>query len=145
MNQIRDALELLTAQHEDIDELCERVTRSRDAATFAALADRLTIHLALEQELFYPVIAGAVPADVMTELLAEHVAIKRILAKLVWLGVEDEDFSMLFSQLGELLIGHAAWQEDQLFRTAAESLSAARLAAIGAQLQAFATNVAAAA
>lgn len=145
MNHIRDALELLTAQHEELDELCDRVTRSRDAATFGELADKLTTHLAVEQELFYPVIAGHVSADIMTELMAEHVAIKRVLAKLVWLGVEDEDFSMLFSQLGELLLGHVSWQEEQLFTTAAEALSTDRLADLGDQVQAFETSVAAAA
>ncbi|HSD89418.1 MAG TPA: hemerythrin domain-containing protein [Kofleriaceae bacterium] len=145
MNQIRDALELLTEQHADLDELCDQVGASRDATAFAALADKLTHHLALEQELFYPAIAAQLSADVMTELMTEHVTIKRILAKLVWLGVEDEDFSMLFSQLVELLRGHAAWQEDQLFTTAAETLSADRLADLGGRLQAFDSMVAVAA
>jgi hypothetical protein len=137
MNQIRDALELLTAQHEELDELCERVSRSHDDVMFAELADKLINHLALEQELFYPAIAEQLSAEVMSELMTEHVAIKRILAKLVWLGVEDEEFSLLFVQLRDLLLGHAAWQEDQLFATAAETLSAERLADLGDRLQAF--------
>ena len=139
MNQIRDALELLTAQHEELDELCERIARCRDAAAFDELADKLPTHLALEQELFYPVVKQHMPAEVLAELLAEHVAIKRLLSQLVWCGVEDEDFDVLFAQLGELLLGHAAYQEDHLFTTVAEAMPADRLAALGDQLQHFDT------
>ena len=144
MNQIRDALELLTAQHEELDELCERISRTRDAAAFDELADKLPTHLALEQELFYPVVKQHMPGDVHAELLAEHLAIKRLLAQLVWCGVEDEDFDTLFAQLGELLLGHAAYQEDHLFTTVAEAMPADRLAALCDQLQHF-DNIAVAA
>lgn len=143
MNQICDALELLTAQHEEIDELCERIARYRDAAAFDELADKLPTHLALEQELFYPNIEMA--QEVRAELIAEHVAIKRILGQLVWMGVEDEDFGDLFGQLGELLLGHTAYQEDHLFTAVAESMPADRLAALCSDLQQFETFTAVAA
>lgn len=130
MTQIRDALELLTAQHEELDQLFAAVSRTRDAATFDELSEKLTIHIALEQEHLYPVIARQVSADVMAELRAEHVAIKRLLSELVWIDVEDEEFPELFAALGELMVGHAAWQEDQLFTDAAESLSRAQLEAL---------------
>lgn len=144
MNQIRDALELLTAQHEELDELCERIVRSRDAKSFDELADKLATHLALEQELFYPVAKQHMPGEVLEELLAEHVAIKRLLSQLVWCGVEDEDFDLMFAQLGELLLGHAAYQEDHLFTTVAELMPAERLAALCDQLHHFDTFAAAA-
>jgi hypothetical protein len=137
MNQICDALELLTAQHEEIDELCERIARYRDAAAFDELADKLPTHLAVEQELFYPNIDMA--QEVRAELIAEHVAIKRLLGQLVWMGVEDEDFGELFSQLGELLLGHTAYQEDHLFTAFAETMPADRLAALCSVLQQFDT------
>ncbi|HUS29502.1 MAG TPA: hemerythrin domain-containing protein [Kofleriaceae bacterium] len=145
MKPIRDALELLTAQHEELDELCDRVARSKDAAAFALLADKLPHHLAVEQELLYPAIGAHVSRDVMNEVLAEHVAIKHLLAKLVWAGVEDPEFSGHFECLRELLVGHSAWQEDQLFTTAAESLPADRLAILCDELQAFDNVIAVAA
>lgn len=137
MTQICDALELLTAQHEEIDELCERIARYRDAAAFDELADKLPTHLALEQELFYPTIPIA--QEVRAELIAEHVAIKRLLGQLVWMGIEDEDFGDLFAQLGELLLGHTAYQEDHLFTAVAETMPADRLAALCDELQQFDT------
>ncbi len=133
MTQMRDALELLTAQHEELDSLFAVVSRTRDAALFDELSEKLTMHLALEQEVLYPVVARRVSADVMAELRAEHVAIKRLLSELVWIDVDDEEFPQLFAALGDLMVGHAAWQEDELFTDAAESLSRDQLEALGEQ------------
>lgn len=139
MTQIRDVLELLTAQHEELDQLFADVSRTRDAGTFDELSDKLTTHLALEQELLtrsslHPVVARLVPPDVMTEIRAEQVAMKRLLSELVWIDVDDVEFPELFAALGELMIGHAAWQEDQLFTSLAESLSRAQLESLRDQL-----------
>jgi hypothetical protein len=143
MKPIRDALELLTAQHEELDELCARVARSKDAATFDILAERITHHLAIEQELLYPVVGAQVSREVLDEVCAEHTAIKQLLANLVWRGVEDELFDHEFAMLSDLLVGHSAWQEDQLFTTAAETISTDRLAKLCEQLVAFESQVAA--
>jgi hypothetical protein len=137
MKPIRDALELLTAQHEELDELCDRVARTRDAATFELFADKLAHHLAIEQSLLYPVMGAQVSCDVMNEVLAEHVAIKHLLSKLVWRGVEDAEFGEMFDRVRDLLVGHSAWQEDQLFTTAAERLPADQLATLCDELLAF--------
>jgi hypothetical protein len=134
MRHISDALELLTAQHEEIDELLAKVRETGDAETFDQLSDRVIAHLALEQELFYPVIAATITREVMGEVLLEHVSIKRVLAELVWLGVEDASFPSLLADLAGLLDGHAGWQEEQLFQTVAEQVPAETLAALGGQL-----------
>ncbi|HTL37888.1 MAG TPA: hemerythrin domain-containing protein [Kofleriaceae bacterium] len=143
MKPIRDALELLTAQHEELDELCDRIARTRDAAAFDLLAEKLPHHLAVEQELFYPVIGAQLSRGVMDELLTEHIAIKHVLSKLVWLGVEDSEFDELFERLRMLLVGHSSWQEDQLFTRAAESLPPDRLAALCDEVMAFDNAIAA--
>jgi hypothetical protein len=133
MRNISDALELLTAQHEEIEDLLSTVQVTGDADAFDQLSGRLIAHLALEQELFYPVIRSTIPPDVLCEVLLEHVAIKRVLAELVWLGVEDSAFGELLADLTSLLGGHISWQEDQLFQTVAESLPAETLASLGSQ------------
>lgn len=133
MRNISDALELLTAQHEEIEDLVLAVKETGDAMVFDRLSGRIITHLALEQELFYPVIASAITREVLGEVLLEHVAIKRVLAELVWLGVEDPSFGALLEDLAGLLGGHAGWQEDQLFQTVAECIPAEKLAALGSQ------------
>jgi hypothetical protein len=135
MRDISDALELLTAQHKNIEELVSTVQRSLDAHVFDELADRLVAHLATEQELFYPVAAAAVSNDVLDEMLQEHVVMKRVLGELVWLGVDDPAFIGKLAELAELMTGHAGWQEEQLFQTVAEIMPADELVALGRQMQ----------
>ena len=137
MTPIRDALELLTAQHEQIEDLYEQVRQIGDEAAFVELADKLTTHLALEQELLYPALCTHLSAAVMRELLVEHVAIKQVLGELVWLGTRDPEFRGKLERLGDLLIGHSAWQEDELFTTAAEAMTSEQLAALCDQFYSF--------
>jgi hypothetical protein len=112
----------LHAQHEEIDGLCERLAHTPSDTLLDELAAKLAHHLDVEQELLFPVISHTLSPEVMTELLAEHVAIKRVLGKLLWLGVHDDDMTGLLDRLRELLAGHAAWQEDQPFACAVDSV-----------------------
>jgi hypothetical protein len=144
MPPISDALELLTAQHEQIEDLFEQVRQIDDEDAFAELVDKLNAHLALEQQLFYPAICQRVSNDVMSELLQEHASIKLILADLAWLGTRAPTFRPTFAQLGDLILGHAAWQEDELFTAAAESMTRDELAELCARFYNF-NSIAAAA
>lgn len=136
MRPITDALELLTAQHEEIDELFVRAQQSRDAAVFDELADKLVAHLTLEQEMFYPVVTDLISHDVFDELLHEHVAIKCLAGELVRCGNGDPALGQMSAQLTALFQGHRAWQEEQLFEVVAETMSDEALAILCRRLQA---------
>jgi hypothetical protein len=130
MTPISDALELLTAQHEQIEDLFEQVRQIGDEAAFTELVDKLSTHLALEQELFYPAMRQQLKPTVLDEILAEHAAIKKLLGDMVWQNPREAEFRAKLNDLGVLLAGHAAWQEDELFTTAAETMSEGELAAL---------------
>ncbi|MDB4961159.1 MAG: Hemerythrin cation binding domain protein [Myxococcales bacterium] len=138
MNRIADALELLTTQHAEIDSLVAEISTSSSPSVrdqgIRELAEKLTLHLALEQELFYPAVAGALSDEVHTELMAEHVEIKRVLADLLWLESEDTRFARKLVALTSLLAWHTTWQERELFETTAEAMTAAQLADLSAQI-----------
>lgn len=142
MNRIADALELLTAQHDEIDALIAELQTSVDptvrSQTMELLVDRVTVHLALEQELFYPAVSSALSTDVHAELLAEHAEIKRVLADMLWLECEDTRFARKVTALQSLLCWHSTWQERELFEKAAETMSANQLADLGSQLNDYA-------
>ena len=129
MNRIADALELLTAQHDDIDALIAELVTSTNPparnATLSQLVETLTLHLALEQELFYPAVAFALSAEVREELRAEHAEIKRILADMLWLESEDARFARKLTALQSLIAWHSTWQQDELFVTTADLAIAA--------------------
>lgn len=56
-----DAIELLTTQHGEVEALFEKLDRETDETRWhellGRLVDRLTLHAALEEEIFYPALA----------------------------------------------------------------------------------------
>lgn len=141
MNRIADALELLTAQHDEVDALIAELATSPSPAvrnqTINQLVDKLTVHLALEQELFYPAVSSALSAEVREELRAEHAEIKRILADMLWLESEDARFARKLTALQSLIAWHTTWQERELFESTAETMASDELADLGARLNAW--------
>jgi len=149
MPRISDPLELLTDQHDELLGLLDTLASSNEAArtrAFNELAEALPDHLAAEQELLYPIIGAQLPAAIHEELVAEHVEIKRVLADLLWFGLDDADASQRIAALRALLDGHTAYQEQELFETAAEMLAPIDITVLGSRLSAwFVTTLAQAA
>jgi Hemerythrin HHE cation binding domain len=140
MTRTADALELLTEQHDELDALLATVINTTEAMRIQALgelADKLTTHLAVEQELFYPSIAASTPAGLLDEAVSEHLEMKRVLADLLWMDADDVDFSCRLAKLGELLQKHNHEQEDELFVAVAETMLPFQLVALGTELQAW--------
>jgi hemerythrin HHE cation binding domain-containing protein len=138
---ITNAIELLTQQHDEIEALLVEVssTTSTSARTGALseLADKLTLHLAVEQELLYPAADPLITPEVRAELLAEHQEIKRILADLIWLEQEDQRFARKLVGLQTLLMVHETWQETELFERIARGLPAPQLAVLGTEVHSW--------
>ncbi|CAN5504386.1 hemerythrin domain-containing protein [soil metagenome] len=139
MQRISDALELLTAQHDEIEALLAEIATSgntgRRALAITELADAVTVHLAAEQELFYPAVAADISPAVHAELLAENSEIKRLLADLVWLEHGDNRLERKLVALRTLVDHHVTWQENELFEAVAERHSEQELAAIGGAMR----------
>jgi hypothetical protein len=149
MPRISDPLELLTQQHDELIGLLDALASSNESARARALgelAEALPDHLAAEQELLYPIIGVQLPASVHDELVAEHVEIKRVLADLLWFGLDDAEAPRRIAMLRALLDGHTAYQEQELFEAAAEMLAPIDITVLGSRLSAwFVTTVAQAA
>ena len=138
MQRISDALELLTAQHDEIEaliaEIADTVDPDRRTRAITELADRITVHLAAEQVLFYPAVSPTLAPDVHAELLVEHSEIKRVLADLLWLDSENSRLERELSALKALFDCHATWQERELFETIAELRTDEELALLGTEI-----------
>ncbi len=141
MERIADALELLTAQHEEIDALLEQVATAANptvrAPVLEQLVEKLSVHLAAEQELFYPAVQDVIGEPVVAELVTEHAEMKRVLADLVWLEVDDVRFAEQLVALRGLLEVHAVWQERHLFEEVAEAMTTTELVLLGDHLHAW--------
>jgi hypothetical protein len=145
MQRISDALELLTAQHDEIEALMDEIGSTanpdRRSQAITDLADKITVHLAAEQVLFYPAVSMLISREVHQELLAEHAEIKRVLADLLWLDGENARLERKLSALKALIDCHATWQERDLFEAVAEQRTESELAELGGEITSWVDSI----
>lgn len=110
-----DAMDLLRAQHGYVDKLFARVQRAEGderRAAFAELADMLAVHAAIEEKIFYPAVKLPATEDLLLESAEEHLAVKRVLADMLDMDADAEEFDAKLSVLEELVRHHAKEEEE---------------------------------
>ena len=139
--EITAALEILTAQHDEIETLATTVSSAADPTVrnliLCELADKLTLHLGVEHEIVYPIADPLITTEVRAEMAAEHAEIKRVLADLVWLEQEDQRFARKLTSLQLLLQWHQVWQEAELFERIVTHLTPDELIGLGNSVEAW--------
>jgi len=135
-----DALKLLKQQHDEVEDLLESVEKARKAerkqALFTELADKLAAHATMEERLFYPRVKASKTEELVMESTEEHLAVKRVLADMLKLDVEDERFDAKLSVLKEQVRHHARDEEEkQLFPLVRKLMSRAELTELGEEME----------
>ncbi|MEO8843468.1 MAG: hemerythrin domain-containing protein [Kofleriaceae bacterium] len=130
-----NVLELLTAQHDEIDALIAKIETGKNArASFQEMADKLAAHATIEEKIFYPAVMSKKLDDLLHESVEEHLQIKRVLADMLTLAVGGDEFMAKLNVLKENLSHHAhAEEEDKMFPILRRSMSEDELAALGNQ------------
>jgi hemerythrin superfamily protein len=129
-----DVLELLAAQHKEVDELFVRLEQGGGdrQAVFTELADKLAAHATAEEKVFYPAVMANETSDLLHESVEEHLSIKRVLADLIAMNVNDDSFKPTLSVLKEQVAHHAhKEEEDKLFPKLRASMTKDERAALG--------------
>lgn len=139
MDTTTNAIELLTSQHDEVDELFAMIEKTDDAerkrAYFVELADKLAAHAKIEETLFYPTVMAKQTREILVESAEEHLSIKRVLADLLELDVEDEQFAAKISVMKEQVEHHAREEEEgKLFPKVKKLLDGDELAALGGEM-----------
>jgi len=100
----------------------ERLDPSMDAeardAVVAHVLDELTVHVALEHELLYPALRGAMDEEgrrAVDEAGASHAALHALIHPLRTLRPDDERHPARFMALCQHALRHMAWEEARLF------------------------------
>jgi hemerythrin superfamily protein len=118
-DKLMNAIDLLESQHREVEELFSKIEGARrsekKAELFDKLADNLAIHAAIEEHHFYPAVKERRTEDILLESLEEHLAIKRVLADLLDMDVEDEKFDAKVTVLKEEIEHHVKEEEKELF------------------------------
>jgi hemerythrin superfamily protein len=129
-----DVLELLAAQHKQVDELFAMLEQGGGdrRAVFTELADNLAAHAAAEEKIFYPTVMANETRELLHESVEEHLSIKRLLADLIAMNIDDEAFKAKLSVLKEQVSHHAHKEEEgKLFPKLRASMSSDERAALG--------------
>jgi len=142
MNKPKDALALLTADHNEaraifkkFDELGERSYASKKKLA-TEVCNALTVHATIEEEIFYPALRtqGKELQDLLDEAEVEHAGAKDLIAQIEAMDPEDDLYDAKVKVLGEQIDHHATEEEDEMFPKARKTKL--DLVAIGEQLQA---------
>lgn len=140
MTNTIDVLELLTSQHREVDELLERLEAARGdrAKIFAELADKLAAHATVEEKIFYPAAMAKDTNDQLHESVEEHLAIKRLLADMLDMDPDEDEFDAKLSVLKEEVSHHAhEEEEDKLFPKLRKQMDRDERAALGNEVLAM--------
>jgi len=120
----KDAIEMLTADHKAVKTLFKQfralkqdeTDEDEKAALVKQICDALTVHAAIEEEIFYPAVRAAIDdADLMDEALVEHAGAKALIAQLREMTPDEELFDAKVTVLGEQIDHHVEEEEGEIF------------------------------
>jgi hemerythrin superfamily protein len=119
----QDAVDLLMADHHrvarlfaEFDALKEHGSDEAKSALVAKICLELTVHTAIEEELFYPAVRRAIEDDdLMDEALVEHAGAKELIAQLQAAHPDDDLYDAKVTVLGEQIDHHVEEEEGSMF------------------------------
>ena len=115
----RDAIALLKNDHRKVEELFEDFEKARGEGRKERLAHEicleLSVHAAIEEEIFYPACEGKVDEDLLKESYVEHDAVKVMIAEIqAGNGQSDEFFDAKVKVLKEEVEHHVEEEEKRM-------------------------------
>ena len=139
-----NAVELLISQHRALESKFEDLMASIDAgspsrrrALLAEAGDDLSVHLASEEQVFYPAVKAKRTEDILMESLEEHLSLKRLLADLLALDAGEDTFKPKAKVLQEQTEHHHKEEEENLFPKVEKLLDDVELDRLGDEMLAL--------
>jgi hemerythrin superfamily protein len=137
-----DAITLLRADHKTVEQLFKRFEKAGDRAYVEKrqivdrIIEELSIHAAIEEQVFYPVARATVAGteDITLESLEEHHIVKWLLSELVDLEPTAERFDAKVTVLMENVRHHVEEEQTDFFPKVRDGLSRSALADLGEAL-----------
>jgi hemerythrin superfamily protein len=143
-----DAVQLLIDQHRKLEQRLDAALDGYDAdgeaqraKRVAEIGDHLGVHLASEEEVFYPAVKQQSTEDILLESLEEHLSLKRLLADLLALSPQDATFEAKLKVLAEQTEHHHKEEEENLFPKVRKLMPTATLEAVGQQMMELQTRM----
>ena len=144
MHHPMNALTLLKQDHNNVDALFERFEQLGDVGmetkreVVDKIIEQLSVHAAIEEQLFYPAVREAVAGseDTVLEALEEHHVAKWTLSELEKMAPSDERFDAKVKVLIESIRHHVEEEDTELFPKVREAMSNEQLEKLGDAMEA---------
>lgn len=138
-----DAITLLKDDHQRVEKLFKRFEAAGERAYVEKrqivdrIIEELSVHAAIEEQLFYPVTRATVAPveDIALESLEEHHVVKVVLAELQRMDPEHERFDAKVTVLIENVRHHVDEEEDDYFPKVRDALGRKALGELGEAMQ----------
>jgi hemerythrin superfamily protein len=134
-----DAITLLKDDHKTVEQLFKRFEQAGDNAHVQKrqivdrIIEELSVHAAIEEQVFYPVARASVPdtEDITLESLEEHHVVKWLLSELVDMDPAHERFDAKVTVLIDNVRHHVQEEENDFFPKVRKELGRNDLAELG--------------
>jgi hypothetical protein len=138
-----NALDLLKADHDKVkklltegEETTERAVKTR-SEVYETIKRELTVHEAIEEEIFYPALKEHPNArDIVLEGYEEHHVVDEIMGELGATDVTDETWGAKFKVMKENIEHHIEEEEGEMFKQARSVFDADELDQLGSRMEA---------
>lgn len=134
-----DALELLTQDHDKVENMFTRieqgVTKETGQELFTQIFHELTLHAIVEEQIFYPAIAKN-PAfkDLLKDAFTEHAQVKQQLGDISYLEPASPEWNKMMGKVWKELKHHINDEEEKLFPKVREAMSEKELKALAEEI-----------
>jgi len=112
------SVRVLKEEHHAFRELFDKAEKTEGKALLPLAREicmRLTVHMTIEEELFYPAAKQVGDADEVDEGIVEHGAAKDLIAEIEQLNGDEELFPSKVHVLGEQTMHHVDEEDEELF------------------------------
>ena len=138
-----DAIQLLKDDHDAMKKLLTELegTTERGVKTrqelFAKVREELTVHEAIEEEIFYPALKEHPKTKEITlEAFEEHHVVDMVLAEIESVPFDDETWGAKFKVMKENIEHHIEEEENEMFKQARDAFEKQDLEELGERMAA---------
>ena len=138
-----DAIKLLKDDHDKVKKLLEQLdsTTERGVKTreelFGKVKEELTVHEAIEEEIFYPALRDHPKTkEIVLEAYEEHHVVDVVMAEISQVPYDDETWGAKLTVMKENVEHHIEEEEDEMFKQARQVFGSDELEELGSRMQA---------
>ena len=116
----KDAIQLLKADHREVEKMFADFEKTNGPVTKSKLAEQiclaLKVHTQIEEEIFYPAAREALSEeDMIDEAVVEHAAAKDLIGEIEMMDVGEDLFDAKVKVLSEQIEHHVEEEEKEMF------------------------------